>query len=132
MTHYDKPSIETDRDGQLYGFSDCIDWSQFTDEEKRLTAFLPCGGGINHDWHLEKNSSGKIVCHNSYQVMSEYGYYIGWADFSVRFKAEALDKFRLMFHGNRAQYLARYYRLRQYLEPYFVECFDLAIANISS
>jgi len=103
----------------MFGYSSSIDWSQFTEQEQDIIENLPHGSGINCDWHIEKNTRGKIVAHNSYQVMSEHGFYIGYADFSIRWMPGQEKEFRLMFHSQRAQYLARYYGLREYLDDTF-------------
>ena len=98
-----------------FGYSSDCDWEIFTDAEIEVLENLPHGSGINCDWFAERLTTGRVMVHNSYQVMSESGY-IGYADFSVTFSAEKPEDFRLCFHGRRAQYLASYYQLRDYLE----------------
>ena len=100
----------------MYGYSEQIDWGQFTDATKAYLDELPHGSGIDCDWHATLNTTGKVVAHNSYHVMNEWGSYVGWADFSIRWAPGNFDTFRLMFHGPESQYLARYYGLRDYLE----------------
>lgn len=99
----------------MFGYAG-FDRSRFSDIELDIIDNLPHGSGINCDWHISKTTRGKVVCHNSYQVMNETGFYIGYADFSIRFGAEHPADFRLMFHGRQSQYLAQYYQLRDYLE----------------
>jgi len=85
-----------------------------------LIARMPEGCGFNREGHdILKN--GKVRVYGSYHVMSEWGYYVGYADFSVTFDPTLPDDeigrtFRLMFHGQTSHYLARYYDLREYIE----------------
>ena len=82
---------------------------------------LPHGSGINCNWHwLIK---GQFVCFtNSYHVMNDVGFYVGYQDFTVKIPiapflaqnfVDMAAQFVLQFNGN--QYLAQYYMLRDYL-----------------
>jgi len=103
----------------MFGYSSEIDWEQFSERERATIENLPHGSGIDCDWFCEKNGAGKVVCYNSYHCMDEFGYYDGYADFSVRWVAGKEKDFRLMFHGVNGQYLDRKYQLREYLEDTF-------------
>ena len=83
-----------------------------------VTDVLPHGSGINCDWSLEMKRD-RLIASNSYHVMNENGYYVGYADFSLAMTlddAGELQFDRLTFHGRDSHYLARYYSLRDYLE----------------
>jgi len=45
--------------------------------------FLPHGSGIDGNWHFELLTNGRIVAHNSYHAMDQWGGYWGWIDFSA-------------------------------------------------
>jgi len=111
----------------MFGYRSDIDWDAFSEREKAVIAALPHGSGIDGDWYCEKQQNGKVACYNSYHVMDENGFYRAWADFSIRFREDAWDDFRLMFHGRDSQYLAQHYQLRDYLEQtiYDVVGYDL-------
>lgn len=100
---------------------------RMSDRIDKIMAALPHGSGINCDWTADTLKNGKVRFYNSYHVMSEHGFYIGWADCSVtldpRQDGETMAAgFRLMFHGQAAQYLNRYYGLRDYLEDTIAYC----------
>jgi hypothetical protein len=48
-----------------------------------LISLLPHGSGIDCKWTLESYGRG-VICHNSFHLMDENGYYCGYADFSVK------------------------------------------------
>ena len=100
----------------MFGYSSNIDWDAFSEKEKIVILALPHGSGIDYDWYCEKQKNGKLACSNAYHVMNENGFYIGSADFSIRFHVDNRKEFRLMFHGSSAQYLNRQYGLREYLD----------------
>jgi len=102
--------------GYTFGYSQLIDWESIPDSEAAIIENLPHGSGIDASWDIQVNTAGKIVAYNSYHVMDEYGYYVGWADFSIRWTPGDAVNFRLMFHGANAQYLNWRYLLREYLE----------------
>lgn len=115
-------------------FSD-IEWLKINAQESAILQSLPHGSGINLDWTINHLGNGKIQAFNSYHVMSEYGFYIGWADFSITLDPslsleDIASSFRLCFHGSRSQYLARYYDLRSYLEDTLVYCIETAREKI--
>lgn len=93
---------------------------------------FPHGSGINYNWSV-KIGRKTIEFFNSYEVMNEFGCYIGKADFSVvvdkkdfvdnNWKKSAQD-FALHFHNKRSHYLNRYYGLREYLENELFYTFD--------
>jgi len=100
----------------MFGYNDMIDWEKFSDTDRELIQALPHGSGIDLDWDAEVNTAGKVVCSNSYHCMDDVGGYCGWADFSIRWNPGDFGNFRLMFHGQWAQYLNNRYGLRDYLE----------------
>ena len=111
-------------DGFYFSAASTIDWLNITKRESALIQSLPHGSGINADWTINRLGNGKIQAFNSYHVMSEYGFYIAWADFSITFDPQDPSSFHLCFHGSQAQYLNRYYALREYLEDTVALCFD--------
>ena len=120
-----------------FGFSShgTIDWFSISDLESAVIQSLPHGSGINADWTVNRLKNGKIQAFNSFHVMSEHGFYIGWADFSVTFDPslplpELAQTFRLQFHGSQAQYLNTYYGLREYLDDTLFYCIDNAEERI--
>jgi hypothetical protein len=64
-----------------------------------LKDILPHGSGIDCDWQIE-DKGNYIRCDNSYHVMNDTGYYIGWLDFSVIVPKKAPKDFRIHFHTN--------------------------------
>jgi len=42
------------------------------------------GSGIDDDWTSTLLKNGKVVLHNSFHAMNEWGMYIGWIDFNVK------------------------------------------------
>jgi hypothetical protein len=93
--------------------------------EDVLLKALPHGSGINNTWEIEEHKN-KFECKNSYQVMNEAGFYIGWADFTVIVpKTENFyDMFTLHFNGSAAQRFAQRYFLREYLEEEIYYCLE--------
>lgn len=112
---------------------------------------LPHGGGINYDWSISAPKNGRYVYFkNRYDIMSEYGIYIGYQDFSVKVDRFELDyilahwhftqpsatetavyllrkmatDFTLQFNGLR--HFADYYGLRDYLEDTIYYCLQYA------
>lgn len=74
------------------------------------------GSGIDADWSIEETVSS-FRASNSFHVLDEPGFYVGWADFTVIFpKNETMGNFTLQFNGRGAQYLAQKFMLRDYLE----------------
>jgi len=96
------------------------------DKMARIVAGLPHGSGIDAEWSIALRRD-KIVCHNSYHVMSDRGFYVGWAEFDVHIPDRHPTDFALHFLGRRAQYLARYYDLRSYLEDTILQAMWEAI-----
>jgi len=94
------------------------------DYEEKLFQDLPHGSGINAEWHV-KRTDKYYRCSNSFQVMDEHGFYVGWADFSllIPIHKDPLD-FKLMFHGPYSRRLANKYMLREYLEDTFAWWID--------
>ena len=77
---------------------------------------LPHGSGIDCKWVFNELLNGKITASNSYNCMSEHGYYDGFADFTLTFnRKKSLSDFRFVFNGKTAQYLNKKYMLRDYL-----------------
>ena len=103
--------------------------------EKRLVACLPHGSGIDCDWVLTECPK-YWKCENSYHCMNEFGYYDGYADFSLIIKKlsvihnagtayefESVD-FNLHFHGSASHSKNQKYFLREYLEEIFAQDLD--------
>ena len=87
--------------------------SSKTKEAVKLANLLPHGSGIDGDWLIVKIGN-KLYAYNSYHIMNDYGFYVGWQDFYVVMPVNNFSKFKLHFQGN--QYLAQRYDLRGYLE----------------
>ncbi len=85
--------------------------------EDKIRNSLPHGSVINADWCIKWNPrTKKVEANNSYQVMNEDGYYVGWAAFTVKIPMPHWEKFTLQFNGKEAHYLNKKYMLRDYLE----------------
>ena len=82
---------------------------------------LSHGSGINSEWIITDKGS-YLKCVNSYHAMNEDGYYVGHASFSVIIPIKDPLSFRLNFHGSFAQYLNKFYGLRDYLEDVIHYC----------
>jgi len=90
------------------------------DFEDYLTEILPHGSGIDCDWEFSEQKDGKLVCKNSYHAMDEWGGYIGFIDFSIRFHRKNPTDFILQFHTNKAGYRQiERTDLRSYLDDIF-------------
>lgn len=88
---------------------------------------LPSGSGIDGDWHAEMSSSSRMRFSNGYHCINEHGFYEDWAYFTVIIDLDDREYFRLMFHGDRSQRLARRHQLREYLEDIIYESIDKSI-----
>jgi len=113
-----------------------IDWTTITKLESDVILSLPYGSGINLDWTINRLKNGKIQAFNSYHVMSEVGFYVGWANFSITFDPslplpELAQTFRLQFHGPQSHYLNSYYGLREYLDDVVFYSIDSAQERIA-
>ena len=87
--------------------------------EERIRELLPHGSGIDGDWQVLWNPKRKAwVCENSFHVMNNVGYYVGWCDFRLVIPEENPQEFRLHFLGPN-RWMARYYHLRDFLEDSF-------------
>jgi len=60
-------------------------WDRHEDEAMWLIDQLPHGSGINCDWNVNsgENSQYVYLC-NSFHLMNDSGFYIGYADFRIR------------------------------------------------
>jgi hypothetical protein len=57
----------------------------FDESVQWLVEALPHGAGVNGTWEVNSGEfSDYVYLVNSYQVMSEMGYYVGWQDFRIR------------------------------------------------
>lgn len=93
---------------------------------------LPHGSGINGKWSFSLVADS-VHLHNDFEPMDDNGFYDGSVLFSIvipknyllcsNWKAIASD-FALHFHGQLAQYLAKKYFLRDYLEDIFSNYFQ--------
>jgi len=90
--------------------------------EADMAEMLSHGSGINAEWCFWTTRDGKkIWCSNLFEAHTEYGYIDGDAHFSLIIPRDDPQEFRLMFHGDRSQYLNQKYMLRDYLEDTFAE-----------
>lgn len=92
---------------------------------------LPHGSGIDDRWNYDISSTS-IRLYNGFHCMDENGFYDDWANFVLIVPKNALlrgeyvvvsNSFKLQFLGQRSQYLATRYDLRNYLEDIFAEFF---------
>ena len=67
--------------------------------EDLLLDKLPHGSGIDCDWKITENK-GYFKCENSYHLMNDNGYYVGYIDFSVVISKSKPYDFKLHFHTN--------------------------------
>lgn len=101
------------------------DYFQDTDFEEHLMEILPHGSGIDCDWEFSEQKDGKIVCKNSWHLMNEDGYYIGYIDFSIRFHRTKPLNFILQFHTNKFGHrMLKYHGIREYLNDDFTSALD--------
>lgn len=123
-TDYDKAALATERLEISYGYT-WYNRNLFTDIELAIIDNLPHGSGIDYNWHIEKNTRGKVVCHNGYHFMNEHGYYMGTIDFSFRFDVNDVDSGRLMFHTTSSgRYWIDRLGLRDYLDEMLFSLLD--------
>ncbi len=88
------------------------------------------GSGIDYKWFGHKTEAGNWI-NNAFHCMDENGMYCGNADFSILFKHNRpLSEFRLRFHGDLAQRLARRNQLRDYLEDTINRGIEVALWTI--
>ena len=86
---------------------------------EKIIECLPHGSGIDCEWTY-KEKKDYIVFSNSFHVMNDNGYYIGYIDFSVILKE---NDFKLVFHTNSCGYrIINNYALRDYLEDTIYYC----------
>lgn len=108
----------------MFGYAE-FDQSQFSVTELVIIDALPHGSGIDYDWHISKNTRGRVVCHNGYHFMDEWGSYVGTIDFSFRFDVADADSGRLMFHTTPGgRYWANKLDLGDYLGTMLCELLD--------
>ena len=83
---------------------------------------LPHGSGIDADWTIDRQENGKYVCCNSYHMMNEHGYYVGWQNFTVKLDSDGklLD---VQLNGGHS-YQARQSMLLDYLNDTFAYIFQ--------
>ena len=87
-----------------------------------MIKMLSHGSGINGEWYISETKDGKkLWCSNLFETMNEGGYADGDAYFTIIIPKDNPLEFRLMFHGDRSQYLNQKYMLRDYLEDTFAE-----------
>ena len=85
---------------------------------------LPHGSGIDCDWHIEIKKD-KIYLINSYHYMNEFGYYMGYIDFTAIYSIKNdnmlyLDK--IIFHTNST---GRYWIEKIDLRDYLYQILDI-------
>ena len=73
------------------------------------------GSGIDCDWEFDLKKH-ILYAKNSFHTMNDAGYYVGYADFTLRIDINHPEEFSLTFNGQRAHALNRRYGLREYLE----------------
>lgn len=89
-----------------------------TEKSDNITSIiesLPHGSGIDCKWEIDTNDKW-IIAKNSFHCMNQDGYYVGYADFTVKIPVEFPESFKLEFNGKTAQYRNRKFGLREYLE----------------
>jgi len=96
---------------------------RFLDLENLIIDLLPTGSGIDSNWILDQDMKGNIYAHNSYTCYNESGYNDGYADFYIKIALVNVELHitHLHFSGSKAQYLAKKYDLKSYLESMFFD-----------
>ena len=90
---------------------------------EKLKDVLPHGSGINYDWIIYPTKKKGIVrAGNKFDTMTEAGFYDVAVPFELIIPVKNPKDFKLVFlGGSRAQYYARKYMLRDYLDEIFAE-----------
>lgn len=81
---------------------------------------IPHGSGIDGDWSVSEKA-GKWRFSNFYHGMNEFGYYDGYANFSVIVDPFNSGDFRIIFHSGGFRHKSWFCGLREYLEDMFAE-----------
>jgi hypothetical protein len=81
---------------------------------------IPHGSGINGNWEIEEKNR-KWRFSNFYHGMNEFGFYDGYADFSVTVNPFDSGDFRIMFHNSPPRHKSWFYGLLEYLEDTFAQ-----------
>lgn len=131
------------------GFDHILGNDELSERLEDFIDSLPHGSGINCEWsgHMPKNGR-YVYLTNSFHVMNDAGFYVGYQDFTVRIDKEDFIQFienhgarwqavesmkrdfKLQFNGS--HYLADYYMLRDYLEDtihYGLDCIQQQLNN---
>lgn len=104
--------------------------------EEFILKNISLGSGINCKWNFDYTEK-RCKLSNSYQVLSEYGFYMGFIDFTISFPVICIneniifsmegirDNFKLTFQTNsRGYYWIDKLDLRTYLDDLFYYDFD--------
>lgn len=83
-------AIVEDYDVQLFG-------GLFT--ESQLIESLPHGSGIDCKWTVEVAKNGSVVAYNSFHVMNDVGFYVGYQDFKVKLFRRKTDDIHYLRDG---------------------------------
>jgi hypothetical protein len=96
---------------------------RFLDLENLIIDLLPSGSGIDSNWILQQDIKGNVYAYNSYTCYNEAGYTDGYADFYIKIVLVNVELHitQLHFSGSKAQYLAKKYYLKSYLEDMFFD-----------
>ena len=107
--------------------------------ENLILKSLSHGSGINCDWNFNYTDKNCKLS-NSFQIMSEYGYNLGYVDFTIKFDVicinedivfsldEIRDNFKLTFQTNsRGYYHTNNIMLRDYLNDIFYDDFNTMV-----
>lgn len=118
--------------------------SQFEDRVKILDLVMKKvhGCGVDKTWKFNwyhigmepRPMSNKILeISNSFHCMNNQGAYCGWADFSVIFNyVDAMDEYRIVFHGQLSQRLQQRHDIREYLDEVLIDAIHCAQEDIIS
>jgi hypothetical protein len=86
--------------------------------QEELINCLPHGSGIDCNWESSVTRN-YLNFHNSFQAMNDSGFYVGYADFTVKLplvdKCVIWNEFDIEFNGHNSRYIAARYDLYDYL-----------------
>ena len=93
----------------------------FTQEKvDRIKAVLPHGSGINYDYKIRVIGS-RLYVSNSYDVMDDYGMYIGALPFTVCYKKGNWAYIEFNGLTSRGYCIVNKYAIREYLYELYYE-----------
>ena len=108
-----------------FGYSQHVDWSQFTKKELDLLEKLPHGSGINGTWYAEKRPSNMIAVYNCFSAIDDVSQYCHDWEFSVIIDPGDLDSMDTIEFPDDPNQCACGYDLETYLLDTIYECLTM-------